>query len=80
LMLVVGDHGAAAEAWFVGAHTGGFLDVSATGKSVRVPYSVFYDVEADKITAVRICMPMDQLLEQIGPAVEPEAHVAHSRG
>jgi hypothetical protein len=23
---------------------------------------VFYDVGADKITALRICMPMDQLL------------------
>jgi predicted ester cyclase len=44
LMLVVVDHGAAAEAWFVGTHTGDFLGVSATGKSVRVPYSVFYDV------------------------------------
>jgi predicted ester cyclase len=77
--LVVGDHSAAAEAWFVGTHTGDFLGVSATGKSVRVPYSVFYDVEADKITAVRVYMPMDQLLEQIGPAVKPEADVAHSR-
>jgi predicted ester cyclase len=77
--LVVGEHGAAAEALFVGTHTGDFLGVSATGKSVRVPYSVFYDVEADKITAVRVYMPMDQLLEQIGPAVNPEADVAHSR-
>jgi predicted ester cyclase len=77
--LVVGDHGAAAEALFVGTHTGDFLGVSATGKSVRVPYSVFYDVEADKITAVRVYMPMDQLLEQIGPAFEPEADVAQSR-
>jgi predicted ester cyclase len=37
--LVVGDHSAAAEALFVGTHTGDFLGVSATGRSIRVPYS-----------------------------------------
>ena len=40
--------------------------MGATGKEVRVPYSVFYDVDADKITALRIYMAMDQLLAQIG--------------
>jgi predicted ester cyclase len=70
--LVVGDHSAAAEAWFVGTHTGDFLGVSATGNSIRVPYSVFYDVEADKITAVRVYMPMDQLLQQLGRSIEPD--------
>ena len=63
--MVVDDHGAAAEA-FVGTHTGEFSGVSATGNRVRVPYSVFYDVDADKIKALRIYMPMDQLLAQIG--------------
>jgi predicted ester cyclase len=76
--LVVDDHGAAAEALFVGTHTGDFSGVSATGNPVRVPYSVFYDVEADKIKALRIYMPMDQLLAQIGGATEPE--VARSKG
>ena len=72
--LVVGEHGAAAEAFFVGTHTGEFSGVSATGKAVRVPYSVFYDVDDDKIKALRIYMPMDQLLAQIGGrTTEPEA-------
>ena len=75
--LVADDHGAAAEALFVGTHTGDFSGVSATGKTVRVPYSVFYDVDADKIKALRIYMPMDQLLAQIGGAPEPD--VARSR-
>ena len=75
--LVVDDHGAAAEALFVGTHTGDFSGVSATGNSVRVPYSVFYDVDAGRITALRIYMPMDQLLGQIGGATEPQ--VARSR-
>jgi predicted ester cyclase len=78
--LVVGDHSAAAEALFVGTHTGDFLGVTATGRSIRVPYSVFYDVEADKITAVRVYMPMDQLLEQLDPANELEPDVAGSSG
>ena len=76
--LVVDDHGAAAEALFVGTHTGDFSGVSATGNHVRVPYSVFYDVDGDKIKALRIYMPMDQLLAQIGGATEPE--VARSKG
>lgn len=76
--LVVDDHGAAAEAFFVGTHTGEFSGVSATGNPVRVPYSVFYDVDAEKIKALRIYMPMDQLLAQISGATEPE--VARSRG
>lgn len=76
--LVVDDHGAAAEAVFVGTHTGDFSGVSATGNPVRVPYSVFYDLGADKISALRIYMPMDQLLAQIGGATESD--VARSKG
>ena len=76
--LVVGEHGAAAEAFFVGTHTGEFAGVSATGNAVRVPYSVFYDVDDDKIKALRIYMPMDQLLAQIGGTTEPEAARAES--
>ena len=76
--LVVDDHGAAAEAFFVGTHIGDFSGVSPTGNRVRVPYSVFYDVDGDKIKALRIYMPMDQLLAQIGGATEPE--VARSKG
>ena len=75
--LVVDDHGAAAEAFFVGTHTGDFSGVSPTGNPVRVPYSVFYDVDAGKIKALRIYMPMDQLLAQIGGATEPD--VARSK-
>jgi predicted ester cyclase len=78
IKLVVDGHSAAAEALFVGTHTGDFAGVSATGNPVRVPYSVFYDVDADKITALRIYMPMDQLLAQISGATEAE--VARSSG
>jgi predicted ester cyclase len=70
--LVADEHGAAAEAVFVGTHVGDFSGVSATGNRVRVPYSVFYDVDHDKIKALRIYLPMDQLLAQIGGATQPE--------
>jgi predicted ester cyclase len=78
--VVVDDDGAAAEAWFVGTHTGDFLGVNATGNHVRVPYSVFYDVDADKIKALRIYMPMDQLLEQIRGARAGEALLPPASG
>ena len=71
--LVVDDHGAAAEALFVGTHTGDFSGVSPTGNHVRVPYSVFYDVDGDKIKSLRIYLPMDQLIAQIGGTTQPEA-------
>jgi ketosteroid isomerase-like protein len=68
--VVVGEHGAAAEAWFVGTHTGNFGGVNATGNPVRVPYSVFYDVDAEKIRELRIYLPMDQLLAQVQGATK----------
>jgi steroid delta-isomerase-like uncharacterized protein len=57
--LVVGDGQAALEADFVGTHTGEFLGIPATGKSVQVPYCVIYDLQGDKITALRAYIPMD---------------------
>jgi predicted ester cyclase len=63
--LVVDEHGAAAEAVFVGTHTGEFAGIQASGGAVRVPYSVFYELEGDKITALRIYLPMEQLVAQI---------------
>ena len=63
--IVVEEHAAAVEADFVGTHTADFAGEAATGRSVRVPYSVLYDLEGHKIKALRIYMPMDALLGQI---------------
>ncbi len=63
-VLVDGER-AAIEADFVGRHVGDFAGKHATGKDVRVPYSVLYDVEGDRIKALRIYMPMDALLHQL---------------
>ena len=51
---------------FVGTHTAEFLGIPATGKSVNVPYSVVYDIPADKITALRVYMTMQLFGEQLG--------------
>jgi predicted ester cyclase len=72
--VLVDDHGAAAEATFVGTHVGEFAGIGATGSAVRVPYSVFYELDAGTITALRIYMPMDQLLAQIAAADAKAAH------
>jgi steroid delta-isomerase-like uncharacterized protein len=63
---VVADGQAALEADFVGTHTGEFLGVLATGKQVSIPYAVLYDLADGKITALRVYMPIDSLMQQIG--------------
>jgi predicted ester cyclase len=44
----------AIEADFVGRHTGEFAGIAATGRDVRVPYSVHYDLTNGGISALRI--------------------------
>ena len=63
--LLTGDGKAAIEADFVGTHTGEFAGIPATGRTVRVPYSVIYDLSGGKISALRIYFPMSQLTEQL---------------
>ena len=52
--LAVEGNRAALEADFVGQHTGEFAGIAATGRFVRVPYSVIYDLEGNQIKALRI--------------------------
>ena len=52
--LVVADGSAAGEFVFVGTHTGEFAGIAATGRQIRVPYTVFYDVAHGQIAALRI--------------------------
>ena len=37
----------------------------ATGKEIRVPYSVVYDLEGDQIAALRIYMSLDEIIRQL---------------
>ena len=63
--LLVDEGKAAIEADFVGIHTGEFAGIQRTGRTVRVPYSVVYDLRGDKISGLRIYFPMSLLIEQL---------------
>ncbi len=63
--LVVGDGRAALEADFVGTHTGEFLGMPASGKLVQVPYCVVYDLQQERIAALRAYIPMDLFAQQL---------------
>ncbi len=67
--MLVGERGAACEFDFVGTHTGEFARVPPTGKQVRVPFAVFYDVDGDQIVGARIYMEMPVMLAQLGAAM-----------
>ena len=66
--MIVADGQAAAEFDFVGEHVGEFGGIAATGREVRVPYSVVYDLQGEKIAAVRIYLSMDLLMQQLDEA------------
>jgi len=63
--LLTDDGKAAIEADFAGTHTGEFAGIPATGRAVRVPYSVLYDLRGDQISALRIYFPMSLLIDQL---------------
>jgi hypothetical protein len=60
------------EALVVGRHTGEFAGMAATGRDIRVPLSVAYELENDKITRARIYLMVNVLVQQISTP-SPEA-------
>jgi predicted ester cyclase len=71
--LIVGPGVAALEAVFVGTHTGDFNGIAASNLPVRVPYSVFYGVTGEKITALRIYGLVTGLMLQVTGQLPPVA-------
>ncbi len=67
------DGTAGLEAVFVGTHTAEFAGVPATGATVRMPYSVFYDVSGGTITALRAYFPVGALVQQLAGAASAHA-------
>src|SRR5712691_9528528 len=63
--LLVDGERAVVEVDFVARHIAEFAGRPATGKGVRVPYTVMYDLEGDRIKALRIYFSQDELLRQI---------------
>ena len=64
--LIFSDTQAVWEGDFVGTHIGEFAGIPSTGKSVRVPLCVFYDLEDDKIKQGRVYFEMPALFAQLG--------------
>lgn len=71
-ILVDGDH-AVLEATFVGRHIGEFAGIPATGRSVRVPLLVSYDLADDGVKRARIYMAVPEMMRQLGAGVGEEA-------
>ncbi len=64
----------AVEAEFVGRHVGEMAGVAATGRDVRVPYAVVYDLRGERICALRGYLSLERLMAQItDPAAEAAA-------
>ncbi len=63
--IVDGDW-AAAEADLVGRHTGEFAGVPATGKDVRVPFAVHYDLRDGEVVEGRVYFEVPVFLAQVG--------------
>ncbi len=64
--VVIADQQAVVEGDFVGKHIGEFAGIRPTGKDVRVPLCVVYDLEQDLIKRGRVYFEMPALLQQLG--------------
>ena len=64
---------AAIEAEFVGTHIGEFEGIKPTQRSVRLPYSVSYDVDGGVIRNLRLYMSIETLLRQLSAAPVAQA-------
>ena len=60
------ENNAMVESHFVGKHIGEFAGIPATGKDVRVPICVVYDLENNQIKQGRVYFEMPALLQQLG--------------
>lgn len=63
---MVDDGKAVWDGYFVGKHTGEFAGIPATGKEVRVPLCVVYELEDEQIKRARVYFEMPVLLQQLG--------------
>ena len=61
-----GETNAMVEGDFVGKHIGEFAGIPATGKAVRVPLCVVYDLDRNQIQRGRVYFEMPVLLRQLG--------------
>jgi predicted ester cyclase len=65
---VAGDGITLLEADFVGRHIGEIGGIAPTGRDVKVPYCVVYDIQGERISALRAYFPIASLLQQLSAA------------
>jgi steroid delta-isomerase-like uncharacterized protein len=70
---ILSDDQAVLEGDFVGTHIGDFAGIPATGRQVRVPLCVVYDLEDGKIKRARVYIEMPVMMRQLGGASEAAA-------
>jgi steroid delta-isomerase-like uncharacterized protein len=68
---IFGDNNAVFEGELTGKHIGEFEGISPTGKEVRIPMCIVYDLEDDQIKRGRIFFDRSVFLRQVG--VNPAA-------
>ncbi len=66
--MVCGDGTAALEAVFAARHIDEFAGIPATGADVRLPYTMFYELDGGRITALRAYISMAVLFLNMQPA------------
>jgi len=75
---IISDGHAMLEGFVVGKHIGEFAGIPATGKDIRVPICVSYDLENDQINRARIYFEIPVLMQQLG--VTPAPYQAQIKG
>jgi len=65
-LTLFGETNAVVEGEFVGKHIGEFNGIPATGKDVRVPLCIVYDLTNNNIKHARVYFEMPALLQQLG--------------
>jgi predicted ester cyclase len=66
--LVAAEDHAAAELVFHAKHVGEFAGIPPTGKSVSIPFAVFYELPGGKVASIRVYQLLGALLSELGPA------------
>jgi predicted ester cyclase len=67
---IFADNQAVVEGDFVGTHIGEFAGIPATGRQVRVPLCVVYDLEDGVIKRARVYIEIPVMMRQLGRAGE----------
>ena len=65
-VMLFGETNAMVEGEFVGKHIGEFAGIAPTGRTVRVPLCVVYDLDHDQIQRGRVYFEMPVLIQQLG--------------